>query len=99
MHPRNFLGVMLTAGILAGCGVAPEGEEQVQDDAVRSASDVCDGTTAWEYYYYADPSMSGEPTGVVICKCRGVIQTWGDTTPTPYYYYWSGLCGGGEAAH
>lgn len=93
MHPRHFLGVMLMAGVLAGCGVTNDaGEEQAQVASLTGALDACDGTTAWEYNFFEDSALSNQ-VGGIICKCRGVIQTWGDTS-TPYTSYWSGLCGG-----
>ncbi|MCP3100181.1 hypothetical protein LZ198_15005 [Myxococcus sp. K15C18031901] len=94
MHPRRFLGVLLSAGVLAGCGTTNDaGAEQAP--ALTGALDACDGTTAWEYNYFDDSSKTNQ-VGGIICKCRGVIQTWGDTS-TPYTTYWSERCGGGEA--
>ncbi|MFY2562650.1 hypothetical protein ACN469_33970 [Corallococcus terminator] len=93
MKLRHHIGALLAVGVLSGCGVTTEAEqEQAPDGSQVSALDPCDGTMLWEYNFYSDASHF-EQVGGIICKCRGTISTWGDTS-TPYVGYWSGVCPG-----
>ncbi|NVJ28567.1 MULTISPECIES: hypothetical protein [Myxococcus] len=89
MKLRHHIGALLAVGVLSGCGVTTE-EEQPSDANQVSALDPCDGTMLWEYNFYSDAAHR-EQVGGIICKCRGTIATWGDTS-TPYVGYYSGAC-------
>lgn len=97
MSLRHVIGAMLAVGALTGCGVTSEGpEEEAPNSSQVGALDACDGTTLWEYNFYSDSSHF-EQIGGIICKCRGTVVTWGDTS-TPYVSYWSGVCPGDPAS-
>ncbi|NTX06408.1 MULTISPECIES: hypothetical protein [Myxococcus] len=93
MKSRHLIGAMLAFGVLSGCGVTGEEDaEQAPNVSQVGALDACDGTMLWEYNFYSDASHF-EQVGGIICKCRGTVVTWGDTS-TPYVGYWSGVCPG-----